>query len=218
VAKRKASLGSMLAGIKFIWNTPVLLGVLSLDLLATFFGGITALLPIFARDILDIGPWGLGILRSAPSVGALVMGVTLAHYPITRGAGKVILGGVAIYGTATILFGLSTNAVLSVIFLLMVGCGDVFSQVIRHTLVQTRTPDAMRGRVSAVNSLSVSIGSQLGQFEAGVTAAMFGTVGSVLFGGVAVLAIVGLWAWRFPELRRVERPDEVPPELAAAHS
>jgi MFS family permease len=218
VAKRKASLGSMLAGIKFIWNTPVLLGVLSLDLLATFFGGITALLPIFARDILDIGPWGLGILRSAPSVGALIMGVTLAHYPVTRAAGKVILGGVAIYGVATVLFGLSTNAVLSVIFLLMLGCGDVFSQVIRHTLVQTRTPDAMRGRVSAVNSLSVSIGSQLGQFEAGVTAALFGTVGSVLFGGVAVLAIVAVWAWRFPELRRVERPDEFPSETAVAGS
>jgi MFS family permease len=214
--KGKASLGTMLAGISFIWANPILLGVLSLDLLATFFGGLTALLPIFARDILHIGPWGFGILRSAPAVGALIMGVTLAHYPITRHAGKVILGGVALYGVSTVLFGLSRNPILSVFFLLMLGCGDVFSQVIRHTLVQTRTPDSMRGRVSAVGSLSVSIGSQLGQFEAGIAATLFGTIGAVMFGGGAVLAIVALWAWRFPELRRVERPDELPANVQLA--
>lgn len=208
--KAKASLATVFAGMRFIWGNPVLLGALSLDLLATLFGGVTALLPIFARDILHIGPWGFGILRSAPSMGALMMGIILAHYPITRRAGWVILGGVAIYGVAVILFGLSRNPVLSVFFLLLLGFGDVFSQVIRHTLVQVRTPDEMRGRVSAVNSLSVSVGSQIGQFESGVTAAWFGTVGSVLLGGAAALTIVALWAWRFPELRRVERPDETP--------
>lgn len=210
--KEKASLTTVLAGIGFIWNNPVLLGVISLDLLATFFGGLTALLPIFARDILHIGPWGFGLLRSAPSVGALITGVILSYYPIKRAAGRVILGGVAIYGLATILFGLSRNPMLSIFFLLMVGFGDVFSQVIRHTLVQMRTPDEMRGRVSAVNSLSVSVGSQLGQFEAGMAATLFGTVGAVLFGGGAVLAIVAAWAWRFPELRRIERADESPQE------
>jgi MFS family permease len=215
-AKSKVSLGTMLAGMSFIWSNSVLLGVLSLDLLATFFGGVSALLPIFARDILDIGPWGFGILRSAPSIGALMMGLVLAHWPVTRSAGKVIFGGVALYGIATILFALSRNAVLSIFFLLMLGCGDVFGQVIRQTLVQARTPDAMRGRVSAVGSLSVNVGSQLGQFESGVTAAWFGTVGSVLFGGIAALTIVGLWAWRFPELRRVERADEIPAAFRTA--
>jgi MFS family permease len=143
------------------------------------------------------------------------MGLILAHYPVSRSAGKVIFAGVALYGVATLLFGVSRDPILSVAFLLMLGCGDVFSQVIRHTLVQTRTPDAMRGRVSAVGSLSVSVGSQLGQFEAGIAATLFGTVGAVMFGGGAVLLIVALWAWRFPELRRVERPDDVPASAAA---
>lgn len=209
-ARARASFATVFAGMTFIWSNSVLLGVLSLDLLATFFGGITALLPIFARDILHIGPWGFGILRSAPSVGALAMGLILAHYPVTRRAGWVLLGGVALYGLATILFGLSRNPMLSILFLLTLGCGDVFGQVIRQTLVQVRTPDEMRGRVSAVGSLSVSVGGQLGQFESGVTAAWFGTVGSVLFGGAAALAIVAIWAWRFPDLRRVERPDDLP--------
>ncbi|MGE5539518.1 MAG: MFS transporter [Gemmatimonas sp.] len=209
--KGRASLRTLLAGYAFIWSTPVLLGVLSLDLLATFFGGLTALLPIFARDILHIDAWGFGILRSAPSIGALTMGIILAHYPITRHAGKVILGGVALYGLGTILFALSRNAYLSVFCLFLVGFGDVFSQVIRHTLVQTRTPDEMRGRVSAVGSLSVSIGSQLGQFEAGMAATILGSVvGAAIFGGAAVLAIVGAWALLFPELRKVERPDQPP--------
>jgi len=176
--------------------------------MATFFGGLTALLPIYARDILHIDAWGFGILRSAPSIGALTMGVVLAHYPITRHAGKVMLGGVALYGVATILFSFSTNWILSVACLFLVGFGDVFSQVIRHTLVQTRTPDEMRGRVSAVGSLSVNIGGQLGQFEAGVAAALLGTVGAAAFGGLAVLAIVAAWAVLFPDLRKVERPDE----------
>jgi MFS family permease len=208
--KEKASIRTIMAGLAFIWNNSVLLGVLSLDLLATLFGGMSSLLPIFARDILHIGPWGFGIMRSAPSIGALCMGLVLAHYPIKRAAGRIIFIGVGIYGLATVLFGLSRNPFLSVFFLLMVGFGDVFSQVIRQTLIQVRTPDEMRGRVSAVSSLSVSIGSQLGQFEAGMAATVLGTVGSVVFGGAAALAIVAIWTWRFPTLRRIERPDELP--------
>jgi MFS family permease len=208
-ANRKVTWDTLLAGLAFVWSNSILLGVLSLDLLATFFGGVTALLPIFARDVLDIGPFGLGVLRSAPSVGALLMSVVLTKYPISRSAGQVILGGVVIYGLSTVVFALSHSATLSVIALFVLGAGDTISQVNRKTLMQVMTPDGVRGRVSAISSLSVNVGGQLGQFESGVTAAWMGTIGSVLFGGVAVLAIVALWAWRFPDLRRVERADEV---------
>ena len=138
------------------------------------------------------------------------MGLVLAHYPIKRGAGRLLFGGVAIYGLSTLLFAFSRDPYLSIFLLLLSGFGDVFSQVIRHTLVQINTPDEMRGRVSAVNSLSVSIGSQLGQFEVGMAASVFGTVGAVAFGGSVVLALVAIWAWRFPQVCRVERPDEMP--------
>ena len=208
--KEKMSLSTLLAGMSFIWSTPVLLGVISLDLLATLFGGLTSLLPIYARDILHIGPWGFGLMRSAPSIGALVTGLVLARYPIKRAAGRIVFIGVAIYGVATILFGISDNPLLSIFFLLMLGFGDMLSVVVRQTQIQIRTPDELRGRVSAVSSLSVSIGSQLGQFEAGMAATVFGTVGAVMFGGSVVLAIVAIWAWCFPELRRIERPDESP--------
>lgn len=208
--KEKMSLSTLLAGMIFIWSTPVLLGVISLDLLATLFGGLTSLLPIYARDILHIGPWGFGLMRSAPSIGALLTGLVLARYPIKKAAGRLVFIGVAIYGVATILFGLSHNPFLSIFFLLMLGFGDMLSVVVRQTQIQIRTPDELRGRVSAVSSLSVSIGSQLGQFEAGMAATVFGTVGAVMFGGSIVLAIVAIWAWRFPELRRIERPDESP--------
>jgi MFS family permease len=206
---RKVTWSTVLSGMTFIWGNSILLGVLSLDLLATFFGGLNALLPIFARDILEIGPLGLGILRSAPSVGALITALILARFPVTRAAGHAILGGVALYGLMTIAFALSSSAALSIIVLFILGAGDTISQVNRKTLIQVLTPDGVRGRVSAVSSLSVNIGGQLGQFESGITAAWFGTVGSVLFGGVAVLVIVALWAYRFPALRRVERADEV---------
>jgi MFS family permease len=207
--KQKVSWETMIGGLVFVWNTPILLGVLSLDLMATFFGGVAALLPIFARDVLDIGPVGFGILRSSPSIGALLMALILAKYPINRAAGQVIFGGVVIYGIATIIFALSHNVLLSICTMFMMGAGDTISQVNRKTLLQVMTPDSVRGRVSAVSSLSVNIGGQLGQFESGVTAAMMGTVGSVLFGGCAVLCVVALWAWRFPDLRRVERADEM---------
>jgi MFS family permease len=208
--KEKISLTTVLAGLNFIRGNRVLLGMISLDLLATLFGGMNSLLPIYARDILHIGPWGFGLMRSAPSLGALMMGAVLAHYPIKRGAGRIVFIGAGIYGLMTILFGVSTNPVLSIVFLLLSGIGDMMSVVVRHTLVQTRTPDEMRGRISAVDNLSVSIGSQIGQFEAGMAASVIGTVGSVVSGGIAAVAIVLIWAWRFPELRRIERPDEAP--------
>jgi MFS family permease len=208
-ANQKTSWNSVLAGLVFIRGNPVLLGALSLDLVATFFGGLTALMPIFARDILDIGPFGLGILRSAPSVGALIAALVLSRYPINRSAGHVILGGVALYGVMTIVFAFSHDLALSLMALFLLGAGDTISQINRKTLIQAMTPDGVLGRVNAVSSLSVHIGGQLGQFESGVTAALFGAVGSALFGGVAVLLIVVLWAYIFPALRRVERADEV---------
>lgn len=208
-AKEKTTWTSLMAGMRFIWGNPILLGVLSLDLVATFFGGMTALMPIFARDILDVGPVGLGILRSAPSAGALLMALVMSRFPVTRSAGYVVLGGVAIYGVMTIVFALSESIVLSLVSLFVLGAGDTMSQVIRKTLIQSMTPDDVLGRVSAVSSLSVTMGGQLGQFESGVTAALFGAVGSALLGGVAVLAVVGIWAYRFPDLRRVMRADDV---------
>ena len=209
-SKEKISLATLTAGLGFIWSTPVLLGVISLDLLATLFGGVSSLLPIYARDILHIGPWGFGLMRSAPSVAALLTGLILARYPIKKAAGRIVFIGMALYGAATILFGISDNPFLSIFFLLTLGCGDMLSVVVRQTQIQIRTPDELRGRVSAVSSLSVSIGSQLGQFESGMAASLMGTVPSVVFGGVATLAIVAIWAWRFPEVRRIERPDELP--------
>jgi MFS family permease len=208
-AKSKVTWGSMIAGVNYIWSNSLLFSAISLDLLATFFGGLTALLPIFARDILEIGPWGLGILRSSPAVGALIMAAFLARFPVTRSAGYVILGGAAVYGLASILFGVSQSVVPSILFLFFLGAGDTISQVNRKTLMQVMTPGDVLGRVTAVNSLSTTIGNQLGQFESGVTAAWFGAEGSAVFGGVAVLAFVAIWTWRYPALRRVERADAV---------
>lgn len=204
---RDRSLGTVFEGLRFIWERPILLGVMSLDLLAVFFGGVNAILPIFAKDILDVGPVGLGILRSSPAVGALMMAVILARFPIRHAAGRVVLAGVAAYGVATLVFGLSENIFISVAAMLLVGAGDMLGQVLRQTIIQLRTPDDMRGRVASVSGLSVSIGGQLGQFESGVTAAWFGPVGSVLLGGVAVLVIVGVWAWKFPALRQLDKTD-----------
>lgn len=201
---------TMSAGVSLIWSNSLLFSVVSLDLLATIFGGLTALLPIFARDILDIGPWGLGILRSAPAAGALVMALVLSQVPVTKSCGWVILGGAAVYGASSILFALSTNTLLSVAMLFLFGAGDAISAVNRKTLMQTTTPNELLGRVSAVSTFSNTMGNQLGQLESGVTASWFGTIGSVLFGGVSVLLIVAVWTWRYPQLRRLERPDGVP--------
>ena len=197
------------AGIRFILARPVILGAISLDLFAVLFGGATALLPIFARDILHVGPWGLGLLRSAPAVGAAFCGLVLAHRPLRRRAGPTLLLCVAGFGLATILFGLSRNMALSLTALAALGGFDMISVYVRQNLVQLSTPDAMRGRVSAVSMVFVGASNELGEFESGMTAAWFGTVPAVLLGGVGTLAVVALWAWRFRALRRVNRLDEV---------
>jgi len=176
--------------------------VLSLDLVAVLLGGATALLPIFARDILGAGPLGLGLLRAAPACGALAMSLLLARRPVEHDAGPILFAGVLVFGAATIVFGLSTNFALSLAALAVLGASDLLSVVIRHSLVQLGTPDAMRGRVSAVHSLFTGTSNQLGEFESGLLAALFGAVASVLIGGMGTIAVAALWMYRFPELRR----------------
>jgi MFS family permease len=202
---------TVVAGIRFIWHEPAMLGAMSLDLVATLFGGVVALLPIFARDILHIDVWGFGLLRSAPAIGALVVATLLSRVQVTRAAGRVMFVAVAVYGIATIGFGLSDRAALSLGMLMMVGAGDMLSVVVRQSIMQFATPDEMRGRVFAVNSLFTNCAGQIGMFESGVTAAWFGAVGSAVLGGAVVLVVVLLWAWYFPKLRKVERPDELAP-------
>ena len=208
--KEPVSMGTVLAGFRFIWNRPVVLGAISLDLFAVLLGGATALLPMFAKDVLHVGPWGLGLLRAAPAVGALCMSVVLTRWPITRRVGKVMLGAVAIYGVATLVFALSTAFALSFVALFVSGAADMISVVIRQSLVQLETPDAMRGRVSAVNSIFIGASNQLGEFESGATAALLGPVGSVLLGGIGTLAVAALWLKLFPALASRERLTEAP--------
>lgn len=198
------TLQSVFAGVSFIRSRPIILGTLSLDLFAVLLGSITSLLPIFARDILHAGPWALGFLRAAPAVGALVMSLWLARHRLDRNVGVTMLSAVAVFGVATIVFALSSSIVLSVAALVVLGAADTVSVVIRSSLVQLLTPDEMRGRVNAVNSLFIGASNQLGDFESGVMAALLGPVGAGLVGGVGTLVIVGLWAWRFPALRRVQ--------------
>ena len=194
---------SVFSGILFIRNTPAVLGAVSLDLFAVLLGGATALLPIYARDILGTGPWGLGLLRSAPAVGALLTSLVLARHSIERRVGPVLFGAVIVFGTATLVFGLSTNLGLSVMALAVLGASDLVSVVIRYSLVQMRTPDELRGRVTAVSSLFTGTSNQLGEFRAGVTAALFGAVPAVVLGGVGTIAIAILWMRLFPELGRI---------------
>jgi MFS family permease len=194
---------TVFSGIAFIRSRPVLLGTMSLDLFAVLLGGATALLPVYARDILAAGPTGLGFLRSAPAVGALVMSVFLARYPLERRIGRALFRAVMVFGAATVVFGLSTNFVLSLAALCVLGAADVVSVVIRVSLVQIRTPDEMRGRVSAVHSLFTGTSNQLGAFESGVVAALVGTVPAVLLGGIGTIAVAALWMALFPELRRI---------------
>ena len=194
------TLQTVLAGVHFVWHHKVVLGAISLDLFAVLFGGATALLPMFAKDILHTGPWGLGVLRSAPAAGALLMSVWLARRPVRRRTGPVLMAAVAIYGLGTLLFGLSTHFVPALLALALTGGADMVSVVIRSTLVQLETPDAMRGRVSAVNSVFIGASNQLGEFESGATAALIGPVGSVVLGGLGTLLVAGLWLRLFPTL------------------
>ena len=193
---------SLLAGLRFVAAHKVVLGAVSLDLFAVLLGGATALLPMFAKDILHVGPLGLGLLRGAPALGALAMSLVLTRWPARRRVGPLMLAAVAVYGAATLVFGVSTNFGLSMAALAVTGAADMISVVIRQTLVQLETPDAMRGRVSAVNSLFIGASNQLGEFESGATAALLGPVGSVVLGGVGVLVVAGLWPRLFPALSR----------------
>jgi hypothetical protein len=198
---------SFFSGLLFIRQHRVLFGVLSLDLFAVLLGGVTALLPIYARDILGTGPWGLGLLRSAPAAGALVMSVMLARHPLERRIGRTLFSVIVVFGVAIITFGVSKSLALSLAALCVLGMADVVSVVIRYSLVQLSTPDAMRGRVSAAFSLFTGTSNQLGEFRAGVTAALLGVVPAVLIGGVGTIAVALVWMKAFPELRRIRAYD-----------
>jgi MFS family permease len=200
-----ASPGVMLEGLRFIWREKLVLGAISLDLFAVLLGGAVALLPIYAKDILHAGTTGLGILRAAPGCGAIGMAVLVAHRPIARRAGMTMLGCVFGFGVCTIVFGLSRNLALSLTALMVLGACDMVSVIIRHTLIQLGTPDAMRGRVSSVNMVFIGASNEVGQFESGITAEWFGTVPAVVLGGIGTLLVVIAWAWMFPGLRHVDR-------------
>ena len=196
------ALRTLFAGFRYVRDRPVILGAISLDLFAVLLGGATALLPIFARDVLHVGPWGLGLLRAAPGAGALAMSVALTRWPVQRRVGRVMFASVAVYGAATVVFGLSTSFLISLVALAISGAADMVSVVIRHSLVQLETPNEMRGRVSAVNSIFIGASNQLGEFESGAVAAWIGAVGSVVVGGVGTLAVAVLWWRMFPSLAR----------------
>jgi MFS family permease len=199
-----ASLRTVLDGLRYIERNRIILGTISLDLFAVLLGGAVALLPVYAKEILHTGPYGLGFLRSAPSAGAVMMAIILAHWPLRRRAGAAMLWCVAGFGAFTIVFGLSRNMWLSLASLVLVGAFDMVSVVVRHTLVQVKTPDEMRGRVSAVNMIFIGASNEVGQFESGITAQWFGTVPAVVLGGIGTIAVVALWARLFPALRAVD--------------
>ena len=204
-AHEPVTLASVFAGLTFVWRSKLLLGAVSLDLFAVLLGGATALLPMFAKDILQVGPWGLGLLRAAPAVGALLMSLVLTRWSIERRVGHKLLAAVAVYGLCMLAFGLSTSFVLSLLALAISGAADMVSVVIRMTLVQLETPDEMRGRVSAVNSIFIGASNQLGEFESGATAAWLGPVGSVVLGGVGTLLVAAAWLRLFPGLAQRDR-------------
>src|SRR5947209_170042 len=202
--KKGASLETMLAGVRYVFEQKIILGSISLDLFAVLLGGAVALLPIYADEILHVGPRGLGVLRSAPAVGAGIMAVLLANRPLRKKAGATMLWCVAVFGAATVAFGISRSFWFSLAMLFVTGAADMVSVIVRGTLVQIATPAEMRGRVSAVNYLFIGASNEFGEFESGVTAQWFGAVRAVLIGGVGTLIVTAVWAWRFPDLRRVQ--------------
>jgi MFS family permease len=203
--REPVTLRTLLAGVEFVWQRKALLGAVSLDLFAVLLGGATALLPMFAKDILHVGPWGLGLLRAAPAAGALLMSAVLTRWPLERRVGPTMLSAVALYGVCMMVFGLSTSFVLSLGVLAVSGGADMVSVVVRQTLVQIETPNEMRGRVSAVNSVFIGASNQLGEFESGATAALLGPVGSVVAGGVGTLLVAAAWFRLFPSLSRRDK-------------
>jgi len=200
----EAGVSKVKEGLSYVWNNKVVLGAISLDLVAVLLGGATALLPVFARDVLLVGPEGFGLLRAAPAIGGATVAFLLARRPIGSGAGRAMFGGVAVFGMATVVFGLSRSFWLSMAALATLGAADMVSVYVRQTLIQIVTPDAMRGRVAAVSFLFIGASNELGEFESGVTARLFGPVLAAVLGGVGSLFVTGLWARLFPELRRVD--------------
>ena len=203
--KEPISLRTVLAGFRFIWEKKLILGSISLDMFAVLLGGAVALLPVYARTILHTGPWGLGMLRSAPGAGAALMAIVVAHRPIRRRAGLTMLLSVAAFGVLTIVFGVSHSLIVSLVALFLLGASDMVSVIIRATLIQVATPDEMRGRVNAVDMLFIGVSNELGEFESGLTAQWFGTVPAVVLGGVGTLLVIATWAWLFPELREADQ-------------
>jgi MFS family permease len=200
---------SILAGFRYIWREKLIFGSISLDLFAVLLGGAVALLPVYAREILRTGPWALGLLRSAPALGAAIMALILAYRPMRRNAGRTMLWCVAGFGAFTVLFGISHNLVLSLIALVFVGATDMVSVIVRGTLIQVATPDEMRGRVNAVDMIFIGASNEFGQFESGLTAHWLGAVRAVVLGGIGTLVVTALWAWRFPELRNADRLTDI---------
>ncbi|HUD89801.1 MAG TPA: MFS transporter [Xanthobacteraceae bacterium] len=205
VEKEPPTFAALFAGVRFVRHNAAILGTISLDLFAVLLGGATALLPIYAHDILQTGPWGLGVLRAAPAVGALLMTAVVARHAITRRVGMRMFQSVIVFGVATVVFALSRLMWLSIVALAAMGAADMISVVIRTSLVQLATPDEMRGRVGAVNYLFINASNQLGQFESGITAALFGAMPATVLGGVGTIAVALLWMKLFPALRNVER-------------
>jgi MFS family permease len=215
--REPTSLSTLLSGLKFVRSKPTVLGAISLDLFAVLFGGATALLPIYASDVLHIGPAGLGLLRTAPGIGASLCAIALALYPIGRNVGRWMFGGVFAYGVATLIFGLSSSFWLSLLALIVLGAGDMVSVYVRHLLVQLETPDEIRGRVSAVSAVFIGASNELGEFESGLTARWWGAVRSVVIGAIATLVVTGLWMRLFPVLWKMDRfPPPAPKSPAAA--
>lgn len=203
-AREPISMKTIMAGLHYVWNKKIILGSISLDLFAVLLGGAVALLPAYALDILKTGPWGLGLLRCAPGIGAAAMGIFLAYRPLRKKVGVILFVCVAAFGAFTILFGLSRNIYLSMAALTFVGASDTVSVVIRAVLIQVATPDEMRGRVNAVDMVFIGASNQLGEAESGLTGQLLGVVPAVVLGGVGAILVAVLWAWRFPELRRTD--------------
>jgi MFS family permease len=203
--KKPVTLETLFAGFRYIRHNKVVLGAISLDLFAMLLGGVTALLPVYAKDVLETGPWGLGLLRSAPAIGALAISAWLAHHQLQHRIGHVLLGAVSVFGLAAVAFALSTSLLISIAALAVYGAADAVSVVIRHSLVQTRTPNEMLGRVMAVNFMFTGTSGTLGEFRAGAVAALFGAFTSVLVGGIGAVAVALLWMRLFPEMARIDR-------------
>jgi MFS family permease len=217
--KSPLSWHTLLEGLRFVWSRPIVLGAISLDLFAVLFGGATALLPAYAHDVLGAGPTGLGLLRTAPGAGAALCSIALAFWPIRHNVGKWMFGGVALFGAATVVMGMTRLFPVALAALFLMGAGDMVSVYIRHLLVQYETPDEIRGRVSAVNSVFIGASNELGEFESGLTASWFGLVRAILFGGALTLLVTGTWMKLFPVLSRMDRfPHHEAEEAAKAGS